>query len=124
MGLHKNALQLVYKEYDEERLRKEFGDLVRVKCFACFLNSNSRNHYCYCMCDTSINILGWWIPKKFNQKFNLHRVEFECCSAKHFSNISCKVFQCFSRKAHALLSLPLKFSIHVMHIVLCVYGLA
>ena len=92
LGLHKNALQLVYKEYDEERLRKEFGDLVRVKYFACFLNSNSRNHYCYCICDTSINILGWWIPKKFNQKFNLHHVEFECCSAKHFSNISCKVF--------------------------------
>ena len=67
LGLHKNALQLVYKEYDEERLRKEFGDLVRVKCFACFLNSNSRNHYCYCICDTSINILGWWIPKNLTR---------------------------------------------------------
>lgn len=32
LGLHKDALQLVYKEYDEERLRKEFGDIQIVRC--------------------------------------------------------------------------------------------
>lgn len=32
LGLHKDALQLVYKEYDEERLRKEFGDIHIVRC--------------------------------------------------------------------------------------------
>ena len=41
LGLHKDALQLVYKEYDEERLRKEFGDIHIVRCF--------QRKKCFCM---------------------------------------------------------------------------